>query len=122
MELFIDASREIYDAVYYVKLFKLHESFLLLISTQKEMGIGSVYLGIPSTIEGIKPSTGNYGLFGIGRELLGKVISERFSLALKAPVLLLLFIKTPKKDEEILKPLMEFLNELFKDKKLLKLQ
>ena len=113
MELIIDVNKHIEGEFFYIKLFKLHKSYLLMVSDKKDMGIGSVYLGIPSIIEGIKPSTANYGLFGMGRELLGKIISERCSSYLKSPVLLLLFLKTIKKDEVIIKPLMGVLNDIF---------
>ncbi|MHA1688627.1 MAG: hypothetical protein ACTSUN_04720, partial [Promethearchaeota archaeon] len=68
MNLLIDEKREIFDEPYYFKLFKLHESYLLLISNEKDMGIGSVYLSVPSIIPGIPHSSANYGLFGMGRD------------------------------------------------------
>lgn len=112
MKLIIEQTKEINEESFYIKLFRLHKSYLLLISNNPEMGIGSVYLGIPPTIEGLKPSTANYGLFGMGRELLGKIITERCSFFLKSPILLLLFLKTKKKDEDIIKPLIKTLNNL----------
>ena len=114
MRLLIDEKREIFTEPYYFKLFKLHESYLLLISNERDMGIGSVYMSLPSTIQGLPPSSANYGLFGMGRDLLGKVISEQCSSFLKAPTLLLLFLKTKLKDEKIVKPLVNALNDMLK--------
>jgi hypothetical protein len=44
--------------------------------------------------------------------LLSKIIAEKSSSILKAPVLLLLFLKSIKKEEEILKPLATFLKKI----------
>ncbi|MFX1303929.1 MAG: hypothetical protein ACFFBV_03720 [Promethearchaeota archaeon] len=103
------------DITIYLKLFQLHKSFLLLISDQSNMGIGNVTLGSPPMIEGIKPPTLSYNLFGMNTKLLSTIIAERASNILKAPVLLLLFLKGKKKDEEIIKPLMNFLNKILEE-------
>lgn len=97
--------------IYFV-LFKLHNSYLLLISDQKEMGIGNVTLGSPPLTEGLKSITASYRLFGVDKKLLSTIISEKASHILKKPVLLLLFLRDRNKEEEIAKPLMSFLNEI----------
>ncbi len=97
--------------IYFV-LFKLHNSYLLLISDQKEMGIGNVTLGSPPLTEGLKSITASYSLFGVDKKLLSTIISEKASHILKKPVLLLLFLRDRNKEEEIAKPLMSFLNEI----------
>ena len=73
----------------YIKLFSLYKSHLLLISEKQDMDIGSVTLASPSLIEGMKPSSTSYMLFGVKNKLITQVISERTSLALKTPVLLI---------------------------------
>ncbi|MFX0000874.1 MAG: hypothetical protein ACFE9Q_11720 [Candidatus Hodarchaeota archaeon] len=101
---------KIEEITIYLNLFKLYKSFLLLISDHPNMGIGNVTLGSPPTIEGLKPLTASYSLFGVNKKLISTIIAERASNILKAPVLLLLFLKNKKKEEEILKPLVNFLN------------
>ncbi|MFX0072393.1 MAG: hypothetical protein ACFFAO_15010 [Candidatus Hermodarchaeota archaeon] len=103
------------DIRIYLKIFKLFKSYLLLISDQKEMGIGNVTLGSPPMVEGLKSIAASYNLFGVDKKLLSTVISERASYILKAPVLLLLFLKNDKKESEIAKPLINFLNEILLD-------
>jgi hypothetical protein len=84
----------------------------MLISDQKEMGIGNVTLGNPPMTEGLKSISASYSLFGVDKKLLSTIISEKASLILKKPVLLLLFLKDRTKEEEIAKPLMSFLDEI----------
>ena len=108
----IDKRIPIDDLTIFVKLFKLHKSYLLLISDQEEMGIGNVTLASPSLIEGLKSTSVSYNLFGLDKKLLTTIISERVSNTLKAPVLLLLFLKVKKKEEEIAKPLINSLNKM----------
>jgi hypothetical protein len=114
MKLLAEEKREIDDINMYLKLFQLHKSFLLMISDQPNMGIGSVTLGSPPMIEGIKPLTSSFNLFGVDKKLLSTIIAERASNILKAPVLLLLFLKSKKDDEEIIKPTVNFLNKILK--------
>ena len=111
MKKLIERSKIIDDILYNLILCKLYKSYLLLISDQKEMGIGDVSLGNPSTIRGFKSNSTSYSLFGIKNKMLSRILAERSSITLKAPVLLLLFIKSKKKEEEITKPLVRFLNE-----------
>ena len=114
MKLLAKENIKIDDITIYLNLFKLHKSFLLLISDQSNMGIGNVTLGSPPIIEGIKSPTASYNLFGMNTKLLSTIIAERASNILKAPILLLLFLKSKKDDEEIIKPLVNFLNKVLK--------
>ena len=114
MKLLAEENIKIEDLTVYLNLFKLHKSFLLLISDQPNMGIGNVTLGSPPIIEGIKSPTASYNLFGMNTKMLSTIIAERASNILKAPVLLLLFLKSKKDDEEIIKPLVNFLNKVLK--------
>ena len=115
MQLLVEDFKVIDDITIYLKLFKLHQSFLLLISDQLNMGIGNVTLGSPPVIEGMKSPTASYTLFGMDTKLLSTIIAERASNILKAPVLLLLFLKNKRSDEEIIKPLVNFLNSILKE-------
>jgi hypothetical protein len=100
------------DIKIYIVLFKLYKSYLLLISDQKEMGIGNITLGTPPIIEGLKSVSASYSLFGLDKKLLSTIISEKASHILKSPVLLLLFLRDRDKDTEIAKPLLNYLNEI----------
>ena len=100
------------DLKIYLVLFKLHNSFLLLISDQKEMGIGNVTLGSPPLTEGLKSISASYNLFGVDKKLLSTIISEKASHVLKKPVLLLLFLRDRTKEEAIAKSLMNFVNDI----------
>ena len=112
MKLLVDQNFTIDDYVIYINLFKLHNSFLLLISDQEDLGIGNVTLGAPSIVEGIKSPTASYNLFGLNSKLISTIIAEKASKVLNAPVLLLLFLKNKKKEEKIIKPLSKFVNEI----------
>lgn len=101
----------------FITLFKLHKSFLLLISDQEELGLGNVTLGTPPTIKDLKSSTSSYHLFGLDRKLLSNIIAERVSSVLKEPVLLLLFLKNKVDEKEIIKPLVNFLNPILQEVK-----
>ncbi|MFX1395167.1 MAG: hypothetical protein ACFFAH_16610 [Promethearchaeota archaeon] len=115
MKSLADKHIEIDKTMIYLTLFKLHKSYLLMISDQKDMGIGSVTLASPPLVEGLKSTAASYNLFGVDQKLLSTIISEKASKILKAPVLLLLFLKIKKKEEEIAKQLMKFLNEILTD-------
>ncbi|MFW9818558.1 MAG: hypothetical protein ACFFE5_03020 [Candidatus Thorarchaeota archaeon] len=114
MKSLAEENIKIDDITIYLNLFKLHKSFLLLISDQEDMGIGNVTLSSPSVIEGIKSPTASYSLFGMDTKLLSTIIAEKATNILKAPVLLLLFMKNKKSDADIIKPLVKFLNETLK--------
>ena len=45
------------------------------------------------------------------KKLLSTIIAEKASSVLKAPVLLLLFLKIKKKEEDLVKPLVDSLKE-----------
>ncbi len=115
MRCIAEKSLKLKEITIQLTLFKMHKSYLLLISDQIEMGIGSVTLGSPPLIEGLKSTSASYNLFGVNKKLLSKIISEFSSNILKLPVLLLLFLKVNKKEEEIAKPLMKFLNEVLRE-------
>jgi hypothetical protein len=115
MKLLAEENIKIDENVFYLKLFNLHKSFLLMISDQSNMGIGNVTLSSPSSIEGIKSPTASYNLFGMDTKLLSTIIAEKATSILKAPVLLLLFFKDKKSDEEIIKPLVNFLNNILEE-------
>ncbi|MFX1380033.1 MAG: hypothetical protein ACFFA4_13165 [Promethearchaeota archaeon] len=115
MKLLAEDSIKIDGTTIYLNLFKLHKSFLLLISDQPEMGIGNVTLCSPSVIEGIKSPTASYSLFGVNTKLLSTIIAEKVANILKAPVLLLLFLKNKKSDDNIIKPLVTFINKILED-------
>ena len=112
MKLLAERNIQITGTIIYLKLFKLYKSYLLLISDQENMGIGNVTLGSPPIIDGIKPPTASYNLFGVGSKLLSTIIVEKVSKILNAPVLLLLFLKSIVEEEKIIKPLANLLNEV----------
>ena len=115
MKLLADKNIKVDDAIIYINLFKLYKSFLLLISDQPDMGIGNVTLSSLSSIDGIKSPTASYSLFGMDTNLLSTIIAEKATKTLKAPVLLLLFLKNIKTDEAIIKSLVNFLNKIFEE-------
>ncbi|MHA2181521.1 MAG: hypothetical protein ACXAAH_08875 [Promethearchaeota archaeon] len=115
MKLLVERTIEVESVKIYITVFKLYKSYLLLISDQGDMGIGNVTLGSPSVIDGVKSPTTSYNLFGITSNLLSTIIAERASNALNAPVLLLLFLKSKMKDEKIVKPIINFLNNILKE-------
>lgn len=86
-----------------------------MISDNKEMGIGNVLLGNPPTIEGIKSSVASYELFGLGDNMISKIIVERAASYLKTSVLLLSFIKNKKREDSFFKALIIFLNDILKE-------
>ena len=110
MKLLAERNIDVDNIKIFLTLFKLHKSYLLLISDQEDMGIGNVTLGSPSIIEGVKSPTTSYNLFGLNSNLLSTIIAERVSNTLNAPVLLLLFLKSNLKAEKIVKPIINFLN------------
>jgi hypothetical protein len=115
MKLIAEHNSKIDESLIYLKIFKLYKSFLLLISDQEDLGIGNVTLGSPPIVEGIKSPTASYNLFGMNSKLLSTIIAEKASNVLNAPVLLLLFLKNKNKEEEIVKPLVNFINEVLEE-------
>jgi len=115
MKLIVERSKQLERIKLFISIFKLHKSYLVLISDQETMGIGNVTLGIPPTIEGMKVSAATHQLFGIQQNLLSNIIVEKISSFFKAPVLLLLFLKSASDYKEISKPLSIFLNEVLND-------
>jgi hypothetical protein len=115
MKLLAERNIEINEIIIYLNLYKLYKSFLLLISDQVDMGIGNVTLGSPPIVEGIKSPTASYNLFGMNTKLLSTIIAEKASKILKAPVLLLFFVKNKIEEKKIAKSLINVLNEIFKN-------
>ena len=112
MKLLAERNIEVENVKIFLNLFQLFKSFLLLISDQENMGIGNVTLSSPSFVKGVKSPTSSYNLFGMNGNLLSTIIAEKASNALNAPVLLLLFKKNKIESEKILKPIINFLNEV----------
>ena len=115
MKLLVERDKEIDNFTVFLALFELHKSYLLLISDQKEMGIGSVTIGSPPMIEGLKATSASYTLFGVYEKLLSTIIAEKASYILKAPVLLMLFLKSKKEEETFIKPLVNFVDEILNE-------
>jgi hypothetical protein len=115
VKLLLEREKVIDDSTIYGKIYKLYKSYLLMLSDHEEMGIGNVLLSNPPTIEGIKASVASYALFGLGNDMIGKIMVEKAASYLKTSVLLLLFIKTRKFDDSFIKFLIEFLNDILKE-------
>ena len=115
MKPIIEKSKELGKIKVYISIFKLHKSYLVLISDQENMGIGNVTLGIPPVIENVKVSAATHQLFGVQQKILSNIIVERLSSFFNAPILLLLFLKSVNDDKEIIKPLTLFLKEVLND-------
>ncbi len=115
MKLLAERNIEVENIKIYLTLFKLYKSYLLLISDQRDMGIGNVTLSSPSLVKGVRSPTSSYNLFGMNSNLLSTIIAEKASNALNAPVLLLLFLKNKFEDEKIIKPIINFLNEVLEE-------
>lgn len=114
-----EKQKNLEEITLYIKLYKFNKGNLLLVSDKAEMGIGTVSLGTPMNIEDMKTTSSSYRLFGVDKNYLSKILVERAANQLNDPVLLLLFLKTKKKEEELAKPLIklldETLNEIKKD-------
>lgn len=115
MKPIIERSKQLDKTKVYVSIFKLHKSYLVLISDIENMEIGNVTLGIPPTIENVKGSAATHQLFGVQQKILSNIIVEKISSYFNAPVLLLLFLKSVSDDKEITKPLISFLKEVLED-------
>ena len=115
MKSLIERSKQLDKTKIYVSIFRLHKSYLVLISDQESMGIGNVTLGIPPKVENVKVSAATHQLFGVQQRILSTIIVEKLSSFLNAPVLLLLFLKSIIDDQEIIKPLVSFLKEILNE-------
>ncbi|MBY9007559.1 MAG: hypothetical protein KGD63_12460 [Candidatus Lokiarchaeota archaeon] len=111
MREIIDKSLQLEDITIFMKIFKLYKSYLALLSDQKELGIGDVTLSSPPTIAGMKSTSSSFKLFGIHNNLTSSIIAKRLSTLLKAPVLVLLFLKSEIHEEEIIRPIIDFVNK-----------
>ncbi len=111
MKPLIEKQKKIDNICLHISIFKLLKSYLVLISDEEGMGIGTVTLGIPSIIENMKTSSASHQIFGVQSKILSKIIVEKMSSDLKEPVLLLLFLRHVKEDQEVIKPLMDLLKE-----------
>ncbi len=114
MKKLLSESVQIEDVTIYIEIFHLYKSYLTLVSDQKEFGIGDVTLSSPPAMEGLKSTSSSYNLFGMHKRLLSSIISKKISYILKAPVLVLLFLKTKKEEVEITKPIIEVLDNKLK--------
>jgi len=112
MELIIEEALEIEDFTIYLKIFKLHKSYLVLLSDNHDMGIGNVTLASPPSIEGLKSTAASYKLFGVGDSLLNTIIAEKISFLLRAPALTLIFLNQKIEDTEVAKPIISRLDAL----------
>ncbi|MHA1820455.1 MAG: hypothetical protein ACTSVC_08285, partial [Promethearchaeota archaeon] len=92
------------------------------VSDQGNFGIGEVILGTPSTMREFGSLSSSSLLFGLKRNLLGKLIAEQVSKKLSKPNLVLFYIKKIKaSDQKYAKILLdlidECLDEIHPDKK-----
>lgn len=110
MKLLVEKEKLVNDRRIFLKIFKLFKSYLILISDQKEMGIGNVTLANPPMIEGMKSTSSSYKLFGVGNDLLSTIIAERSSFMLNTPVLLLVFVRVKEEIQKNIKEITELLN------------
>lgn len=111
MRLIVEKEELIENIKIYLKIYRLFKSYLILLSDQEQMGIGNVTLASPPIVKGVKSISSSYKLFGIEDELYSKVLAERSSYILKAPVLFLIFIKTKNFISNNLKHVVNFLNK-----------
>ncbi|TFF98630.1 MAG: hypothetical protein EU547_00920 [Promethearchaeota archaeon] len=115
MKLIQEDSVQIEDVKIYLRIYKLHKSFLILLSNKEKMGIGDVTLGTPSKIEGIKSSSSTFNLFGVHNNLISSVIAKKSAFCLKQPVLVLFFCTVEVEENSFIKPLISFLNRNLND-------
>ncbi|GAH19833.1 unnamed protein product, partial [marine sediment metagenome] len=87
MKPLIEKQKKIDNICLHISIFKLVKSYLVLISDEEGMGIGTVTLGIPSIIEKMKTSSASHQIFGVQSKILSKIIVEKMSSDLKEPVL-----------------------------------
>ncbi|MHA2366861.1 MAG: hypothetical protein ACXAC7_23115, partial [Candidatus Hodarchaeales archaeon] len=65
MKNLVEKSLTIDNITIFLSVIKLHKSYLLMISDQKDMGIGSVTLSSHPLVEGMKSTAASYNLFGL---------------------------------------------------------
>ena len=99
----------------YLHLFKLYKSYLLLISDEEELGIGSITMATPLYLDGKPKNSKSFKLFGVQNELLNQIIAEKFSTFFNSPVLLLLFFKMITNEQEIASSLIKAINQVLSD-------
>jgi len=89
----------------------LENSYLLLVSDQKDFGIGTVTLSSPSTKLGLDTLSTPFAIFGLKNSILANLIGKNASKKLNCPILSLLLIKEERiKQEIIIKTTMEAIN------------
>ncbi|MFX0076736.1 MAG: hypothetical protein ACFE96_14930 [Candidatus Hermodarchaeota archaeon] len=115
MKPIVEKSTQLDKLMVYISIFKLHKSYLVLISDIENMGIGNVTLGIPANIDNVKVTSATHQLFGVQQRILSEIIVEKISSYFNAPVLLLLFLKSVRDDQEIVKPLISFIKEALEE-------
>jgi hypothetical protein len=99
----------------YLHLFKLYKSYLLLISDHEDLGIGSITMATPLYIDGKPKNSKSFKLFGVQNDFLNQIIAEKFSAFFNSPVLLLLFFKMVKNEQEIASSLIKVINQILSD-------
>lgn len=105
---------EFEDFSIFLKLFQLHKSHLLLLSDKEDMGIREVTLSSPTTIEGLKANSSTYNLFGMHHNTLNSIIAKRAAHLCQTPVLTLVFLAHQIEDQEVIKTIVNFLNQVMK--------
>ena len=85
----------------YATFISLYKSYLLLVTDQKEYGIGNVTLSGPPTGIG-QASSSPFNLFGLRNPLLSNMIGKTSSKLLKSPVISMVFIKEKELKQDII--------------------
>ncbi|MHA1729629.1 MAG: hypothetical protein ACTSWY_13005 [Promethearchaeota archaeon] len=92
----------------------LDRGFLILVTDQKNFGIGNVVLSAPPILEGTKSMSAPAPLFGLNekRNVLSKIISELCAKSLRSPCLVMVHIKgLDRKDLFVSKCVIEILKQ-----------
>ncbi len=82
-------------------LYKLHKSFLLLVSDQPEFGIGTVAISGPPTDLYPNATSSPLSSFGLKNNMLTNLVGKTASKSLMAPVLSLVLIKNTSLKQEV---------------------
>jgi hypothetical protein len=117
MDLVVDKSLTIEERELFLKVFKLHQGYMFLISDNPKMGFGEISLGIPSSISGISSTSSSFNLFGLKFKMISKIIIESVAKRLNSPVLLLFHVKAQFKEEHLIEVLMQFLKNIIDELK-----